>query len=268
METILHEAKSVAAARIDASPEILTSRTTRVIFVDDDDFYRQAVEAELTEQGFSVDSFNDGAPMLEAVAAGLAADIVLLDWGLASVPGIEVLCQLRKRGVDWPVVFLTGRDSPVYESLALKRGATDFVEKSRGTTILGQRLRLAASHECNTLATSAAEETSYCGRLSLRPRSSRVYWDGVDVGLTVTEFKIVYLLASNVGSFVTYRRIYDCVHHVGFLAGSGEHGYRTNVRSAIRRIRDKFRARFPDFDEIHTYTSFGYCWGKAPSPPV
>lgn len=265
METMIHEAKA-AVGRIRAPADLLTSKMTRIIFVDDDDFYRQAVEDELTEHGFSVHSFDDGPPMLAAVAAGLTAEIVLLDWGLASTPGIEVLCELRKRGVDWPVVFLTGRNSPVYESVALKRGATDFVEKSRGTTVLAARLRLAASHHEHAAPPAVVEETSHCGRLSLRPCSSRVYWDGIDVGLTVTEFKIVYLLASNVGSFVTYRRIYDCVHHVGFLAGSGEHGYRTNVRSAIRRIRDKFRARFPDFDEIHTYTSFGYCWGKSPPP--
>ena len=240
---------------------MISSRTTRVIFVDDDDFYRQAVEIELTEEGFAVHSFNDSVPMLEAVANGLEADIVLLDWGLESGPGIDVLGQLRERGVNWPVVFLTGRNSPVYESVALQRGATDFVEKSRGMAVLAARLRLAATHECHF------DETFHCGRLSLRPPISRVYWDGADVGLTVTEFKIVYLLASNVGSFITYRRIYDCVHHAGFLAGSGEHGYRTNVRSTIRRIREKFKALCPDFDEIHTYNSFGYCWGKA-TPPV
>jgi two-component system, OmpR family, response regulator ChvI len=263
METMIDEAKSAAGG---APAAVLTSKTTRVIFVDDDDDYRKAVEAELTDEGFSVESFDDGPPMLEAVAAGLSANIVLLDWALKSAPGIDVLCELRKRGVEWPVIFLTGRNSPVYESLALKRGAADFVKKSRGMTVLAARLRLATSNEY-AMALPVPEDISHCGRLSLRPRSSRVYWDSVDLGLTVTEFKIVYLLASNVGSFVTYRRIYDSVHHEGFLAGSGEHGYRTNVRSAIRRIRDKFRARFPDFDEIHTYTSFGYCWGKA-RPPV
>jgi len=264
MESVVHDGKSMAG-RLGGLPEAL-SKATRVIFVDDDNFYQKAVKAELEEQGFAVETFDDGAPMLAAVAAGLTADIILLDWGLESAPGIEVLSELRKRGVDSPVVFLTGRNSPVYESLALKRGAVDFVEKSRGTTVLAARLRLAASHGEGPVVPAPVEETSYCGRLSLRPRSSRAYWDGVDLGLTVTEFKIVYLLASNVGSFVTYRRIYDCVHHVGFVAGSGEHGYRTNVRSAIRRIRDKFRSRFPEFDEIHTYTSFGYCWGEPRSP--
>jgi two-component system response regulator ChvI len=70
----------------------------------------------------------------------------------------------------------------------------------------------------------------------------------------------VQLLASNAGSFMTYRQIYDCMRHVGFVAGSGTEGYRTNVRSTMRRIRNKFKAQCADFNEIRTYTSFGYCW--------
>jgi len=200
------------------------------------------------------------------VTAGLVADVVLLDWGLERTLGIELICQFRDRGLHWPVVFLTGRNSPVHERLAFQRGAADFVDKSRGTAVLAARLRLAVSHQ-HVLASSTAEETSHCGRLTLRARTNRAYWDRIDVGLTVSEFKIVHLLASNVGSFITYRQIYDCMHHVGFLAGSGEHGYRINVRSAIRRIREKFKTHCPDFNEIRTYTSFGYCWGKGAPPP-
>jgi two-component system response regulator ChvI len=232
-----------------------------VIFVDDDDFYRQALEGELIEEGFVVHSFRDGESMLASIAGGLTVDVVVLDWGLDSTHGIDLLSQLRERGWKSPIVFLTGRNTPVHERLALQRGATDFVDKSRGTSILAARLRLAASQK-GVLSSCASEEMFHCGRLTLRPRTSRAYWDRIDVGLTVAEFKIVHLLASNVGSFITYRQIYDCMHHVGFLAGSGENGYRTNVRSAIRRIREKFKAQCPTFNEIQTYTSFGYCWGK------
>jgi two-component system, OmpR family, response regulator ChvI len=238
-----------------------TVSAIQVIFVEDDDFYRQAVEGELVEAGFVVHAFKDGEPMFAAVAAGLTADVVVLDWGLESSLGIDLLSQMRERGWQSPVVFLTGRNSPVHERLALQRGAADFVDKSRGTSILAARLQLAVSQR-RTFCSVASEEIFHCGRLTLRARTSRAYWDKADVGLTMAEFKIVHLLASNVGSFITYRQIYDCMHHVGFLAGSGEHGYRTNVRSAIRRIREKFKAQCPDFNEIQTYTSFGYRWGK------
>ena len=70
---------------------------------------------------------------------------------------------------------------------------------------------------------------------------------------------------SNVGSFVTYRAVYDRLRYEGFIAGSGEDGFRANVRSAIKRIRNKFRACDPAFDEIENYTGFGYCWRKPDS---
>ena len=65
------------------------------------------------------------------------------------------------------------------------------------------------------------------------------------------------------GRYVTYRAIYDGLHYEGFIAGSGADGYRGNVRSAIKRIRNKFRSFDPTFDEIENYTGFGYRWKPA-----
>jgi hypothetical protein len=61
---------------------------------------------------------------------------------------------------------------------------------------------------------------------------------------------------------VTYRAAYDRLRFEGFIAGSGNDGFRANVRSAIKRIRNKFRACDPAFDAIENYTGFGYCWRK------
>jgi hypothetical protein len=58
-------------------------------------------------------------------------------------------------------------------------------------------------------------------------------------------------LVSNVGRWVTYRAIYDCMHY-GFIAGGGDDGYRGNVRSAIKRIRNKFRDLDPDLPKSRT----------------
>jgi two-component system response regulator ChvI len=104
------------------------------------------------------------------------------------------------------------------------------------------------------------QERLACGKLLLE--SSRASWNQVDVGLTLGEYNIVDLLASKPGNFVTYRAVYDRLRHAGFIAGEGVEGYRANVRSAIKRIRNKFRAFDPTFDEIENYTGFGYCWRK------
>jgi len=233
----------------------------RVILVEDDEYFRDAIQTDLVEEGFSVHCFTDGPSMLAAIADGLVADAIVLDWGLEKVLGIDLIAQIRSRGIPWPIVFLTARNSPIHERLALRGGAADFIDKARGSTILGDRLHLAMTRP-SAPSSHPTEVVFHCGKLRLRPAIARAYWDEIDVGLTVTEFKIVRLLAANVGSYITHRRIYDCMHQPGFVAGMGEEGYRTNVRSAVKRIRNKFKEICPEFDSIQTYTSFGYCWGK------
>ena len=96
----------------------------------------------------------------------------------------------------------------------------------------------------------------------LKPRVSQAFWDLIELNLTVGEFNIVRLLVSSAGNHATYRAIQDCMHDVGFIVGRGEHGYRINVRSSIKRIRNKFRLIDPEFAEIENYPSFGYRWGR------
>ena len=241
------------------------SAPVRLIFVDDDDDYREAASAELTDLGFVVRSFSDGAALLAAVTDGADADVIVLDWSLPALSGIDLLPRLRGQGVQSPVVFLTGRSSPDHEHLAFDRGALDFVDKSRGVPILAKRLRLVAE-PAKRVAGLEVDATLHCGRLMLKPHIGRAFWDETDVNLTLTEFNIVRLLAANMGNHVTYRAVYDCMHHVGFIAGSGEDGYRTNVRSSIKRIRNKFRLVDAEFAEIENYPSFGYRWGRPPAP--
>ncbi|HLS68350.1 MAG TPA: helix-turn-helix domain-containing protein, partial [Kiloniellales bacterium] len=78
--------------------------------------------------------------------------------------------------------------------------------------------------------------------------------------LSLTEFKLVQLMAERAGQDVTYRELYDLVHGRGFVAGSGPDGYRANVRTFMKRIRQKFRELDADFDEIENYPGFGYRW--------
>ena len=230
----------------------------RLIFIDDDAAYRQIVKAELEDEGFSVTDFPSGEAMLNSIEDGSGADIVVLDWSLEKTSGIDLLSILRERGFDLPVVFLTARSTPVHERLAFQRGAVEFIDKSRGTDILAARLRLIAQNKREVVTS----KTFRHGDLLLEPDVGRASWKGTDVDLTGSEFKLVFVIASNDGKYVPYRQLYDTVHYEGFVAGSGEHGYRANVRSSIKRIRRKFQDCDPTFDEIRNYTGFGYCWSK------
>jgi two-component system, OmpR family, response regulator ChvI len=237
----------------------------RLILVDDDGDYREAATMELETLGFQIDSFPEAEPMFEHLMKGEKADAIVLDWVLSSGPGIELLPRLRGKGIQTPVIFLTGMPTTTYESTALDRGAIDFVDKARGIPILARRVRRAVH-----IAGQAAESPEgdlRCGKLLLRPGVCRAYWKGQDVELTFTEFNIVYLMVTHGGEYVTYRSIYDRVRHAGFIAGNGDQGYRTNVRSSIKRIRNKFRAIDVQFSEIKNFAAFGYSWQTMPSNP-
>jgi two-component system response regulator ChvI len=213
---------------------------------------------ELSRQGFAVRNI---ASLAGAPDAARDADVIVLHCDRAKISSIELLVKLHRQGVNVPVVLLTGQPLPAHECLALDKGAVDVICKSRGSEVLGRRLKSVVKASTDQLRSCGP---MICGKLALRPDVSRsqAYWNNVDLGLTLGEYNIVHLLASNVGRYVTYRAIYDRLHHQGFLAGSGNDGYRANVRSAIKRIRNKFRECDPAFVEIENYTAFGYCWKK------
>jgi two-component system response regulator ChvI len=240
-------------------------RPVRLVLVEDDQDFREAAAAELEDLGFEVDVFADGGALLDAFASGTSADVIVLDWNLPALSGIDLIPRLRRAGVLLPVVLLTGRSTPNLENLALDHGALDFVDKTRGLPILAKRIRLILESSKKP-EVMRAEEVLDVGPLQLKLRVCRASWNGADVGLTLTEYKIVHLLAGNLGNHLTYRAVYDTMHHEGFIAGSGEDGYRTNVRSCIKRIRNKFRALDPNFACIANYPSFGYRWEVDPLP--
>ena len=266
----LSPSRSAAQAAINDEPR-------RVVLVESDQYYREVLTFELLSQGFLVHAFADGAALLGSLATAADADLAVLDWDLPEMPGITLLAQLRRQGFNLPVVFLAGKIVAgeqhervllasrealnAYECMAFDQGAVDFVAKSRDRKVLVRRLR-SVIELAKPTANVAVEELLACGKLLLKPESSRVCWNRVDVGLTLGEYNIVHSLASNAGSFMTYRAVYDRLTYEGFIAGTGPDGYRGNVRSAIKRIRNKFRALDPAFEEIETYTGVGYCWRK------
>jgi two-component system response regulator ChvI len=148
-----------------------------------------------------------------------------------------------------------------YECMAFDQGAVDFISKSRDRQVLVRRLR-SVVELVRPMTNVAVEQRLACGKLLLEPEASRARWNQVDVGLTLGEYNIVHLLASKAGTFVTYRTLSDRLRHEGFVGGNGEDRSRANVRTAIKRVRAKFRACDDAFDEIENYTGFGYGWRK------
>ena len=229
-----------------------------ILLVDDDDLFRESLGLNLVDEGYEVTSFDNGQDALVYLNEG-SADVMLLDWRMPKLTGIDVLRRMRNASITIPVIFLTVLSDDFYEETALEGGAVDFIDKARRLPILLKRLRLIT--EGGRSGPEPEPVQSRClGRLMLRFDAKRASWGERAVDLTLTEFTIVTLLAEKAGQNVGYREIYDLVHGKDFIAGHGSEGYRANVRTFIKRIRKKFRDVDPGFDHINNYTSFGYRW--------
>jgi len=214
------------------------------------------VRTNLLDEGFAVQTVRP-ALLQEPSTADIHADIVAVDRSMPDLSSIEAMAQLRFHGTNAPVVFVNGLASMMKQA----NYRSDVVGGGPAGSLAGA-LRLAATMGYAGNATPAGPSQVRCGKLLLQPDTSRASWDGEDLQLTFGEYKIIDLLASQPGQYFTYRAIYDRLRHEGFIAGEGPRGHWANVRSAIKRIRGKFRAFDPSCDEIENYVGVGYCWRK------
>ena len=99
--------------------------------VDDDDGYRETLTLTLLDAAFEVRSVSSGPAALELLTSGNSPDVILLDWRMPDMNGLEALQELRARGISKPVILLTGLKDDAYEEAALAAGAVDFIDKSR-----------------------------------------------------------------------------------------------------------------------------------------
>jgi two-component system, OmpR family, response regulator ChvI len=167
------------------------------------------------------------------------------------------MSQSRLLGNNAPVVFV----DDIASLMKLATYSSEVVCRSHGADTLASELKLAATFTTSG-GTAPADKPLVCGRVVLQPNGSRAFWNGADVALTFGEYRIVDLLTSKPGQYFTYRAIYDRLRHEGFIANGGPAGHCANVRSAITRIRNKFRDLDPTFDAIKNYQAFGYAWRK------
>jgi two-component system response regulator ChvI len=229
--------------------------SARLVLVDDDPVFLRLLAENLRAAGYAVTAFSDP----QAALLNDSPDLCLFDWDMPGLDGLELLRTLRGGGAGYPVLFLTGHASPMFEEAALSAGAVDFIDKSRGPAIVLHRIGLALSRG---VVAEVVQDVAV-GALLLQERSKRVLWRGQAVPLSRGEFEMVALLARHAGRDVPYRALYDALHGDGFLAGQGEEGYRANVRAMIKRIRRKFAEVDPGFDALGTYAGFGYRWQAA-----
>jgi DNA-binding response OmpR family regulator len=164
--------------------EQLRPDPVRIAIVDDDALFRESLGGNLADEGYRILSFADGRSALDHFARGGTVDVVLLDWRMPGMDGIELLRELRGRGFEVPVIFLTVLSDDVYEEAALAGGAVDFVEKSRSLPILLNRIRLTTERHragegapvATPVAANAEAPAAPAGRRRRRHLASACQW--------------------------------------------------------------------------------------------
>jgi len=254
--------QTISPSAAPAISRVAAASRIRMLLIDDDDEFRESLSLNLADEGFVVTTFADGPSALESLSSGESVDVILLDWRMPGMNGLEVLRELRQRSVMTPVIFLTVLSDDIHEEAALAGGAVDFIDKSRRLSILVRRIELIAEGQRPLPDPSQQHPSTQLrlGQLELRFDTNRAFWRGSAIDLTLTEFQMLSQLALKAGEDVSYRELYDLVHGKDFQAGSGAEGYRVNVRTFMKRIRKKLRNIDPSFEEIHNYAGFGYRW--------
>jgi two-component system response regulator RegX3 len=172
---------------------------SRILVVEDEPAIAEAVSYALRDAGYDVDCAADGTEALEA-ARSRSYDLMVLDLLLPGTPGIEVCREFRGES-DLPIVMLTARDTETDRVVGLDTGADDYVTKPFSIAELVSRVRALLRRRELDRARSAA--ILKAGALQLDVARHAATIDGKPLRLTVSEFRLVQLLASEPGRVYT-----------------------------------------------------------------
>ena len=226
-----------------------------IALVDDDQNILASLSAALTDEGYSVETYADGAEALEGLDR-CPADLAILDIKMPRMDGMELLGELRRRD-SLPVIFLTSKDDEVDEIMGLRMGADDYIKKPFSQRLLLERIRAVLRRHEESGKDTASDEVMRRGEMVLDPVRHLCTWKGGEVNLTVTEFLIVESLARRPGHVKNRDQLIDAAY--------GENIYvddRT-IDSHIKRLRRKFKEVDDDFSEIETLYGVGYRYNAA-----
>jgi two-component system response regulator PhoP len=179
----------------------------RVLVVEDEATLREALRADLSAAGYTVDLAADGEEGLYA-ATEYPIDVAIIDLGLPKLSGLEVIRQLRARGKSYGVLILTARDRWQDKVEGLSAGADDYVAKpfhfAEVQARLSALLRRTGGWASPTLA---------CGPIELDTRAQTVSVNGGAVELTSFEYRILEHLMLRAGEVISKteltERLYD-----------------------------------------------------------
>jgi DNA-binding response OmpR family regulator len=233
-------------------------KMTRIAIIEDDpvtnDGLKQAILGAWPD--YRVDQFLD-RESAELALAAQRYDLIVLDLELNRVKsaGIGIINTINKSHRT-PVV-VSGMPADIYQSIMRELDAWDYLQKPFDMpallTIVDLVLRETRRDAENdkSLPTDASD-TDKSPELSINPlQHVRGKWRGKNLGLTLTQQRIVHLLYENKGRLVATKDIYE-------LLATGKNA--TNVRSHVSSIRERFKSIDADWDQITNVPGQGYRW--------
>jgi DNA-binding response OmpR family regulator len=184
-----------------------------ILIVEDEkgivDFLKQGLE----EEGYTISSASDGENGLKK-ALDLQVDLVLLDWMLPKMQGIEVCKSIRLEKSNLPIIFLTAKDTVQETIEGLKAGANDYIKKTFSFDELLERIKIhfRAKDEVKVLT---------LGNIKVDKSKFQVFVDNKEVSLTQREFELLEYLIKNKGQVCTRTNIIEDVWDIHFEYDTG-----------------------------------------------
>lgn len=184
-----------------------------ILIVEDEkgivDFLKQGLE----EEGYTVSSASDGEEGLKK-AVELQVDLVLLDWMLPKMQGIEVCISIRKQKSNLPIIFLTAKDTVQETIEGLKAGANDYIKKPFSFDELLERIKI-------HFRTKDEIKVLTLGNIKIDKSKFQVFVDNKEVSLTQREFELLEYLIKNKGQVCTRTNIIEDVWDIHFEYDTG-----------------------------------------------
>jgi two-component system, OmpR family, copper resistance phosphate regulon response regulator CusR len=183
----------------------------RILIVEDETSIANFIRDGLTEEGFAVDVADNGKKGLQLALDNLAEyDVILLDWMLPGLNGIEICRSIRRENEIIPIIFLTAKDTVDDAVFGLEAGANDYIRKPFSFEELLARIRvLMRSHQ----QVNAVFEA---GDISMDVEKHMVVKEGKPVDLTQKEFALLEYLLRNKGKVCRRTRIIEKIWDIHF----------------------------------------------------
>ena len=230
------------------SAAIETSTRPTILVVEDEAPLLTLLRYNLERQGFRVEEAADGQEALLRVSEG-RPDLVLLDWMLPSLSGLEVCRQLRRRPAtrDLPIIMVTARTEDQDAVRALDTGADDYIAKPFTVEALLARIRALLRRS----GPGSMREALVWREMVLDPEAHRVTRNGRPLHLGPTEYRILEFMMQHPGRVFSREQLLDAIW------GRDIHVELRTVDVHIRRLRKAVNGPEEE-DVIRTVRSAGY----------